>query len=83
MKFFYLRVEVGLVGCPPDILKSGIVDVILDIIADRVVEKSGLLADYSKGASEMMDIIIFDIDTVDQYFPSCYIVEPLQQLVNG
>lgn len=83
LKLFDLRVEVGLVGRPPDILKSGVVDVVLDIVADGVVEKSWLLADYSKGTSEVMDIIIFDIDAVDQYFPSCHIVEPLQQLVDG
>ena len=82
LEFFDLRVEVRLVGRLPDIVKSGTVQVVLDVVADGIVEKSGLLADDSKGTSEVMDIVVLDIHAVDQYLPAFHVVEPLQQLVD-
>lgn len=77
LKFLDFRVEVGLICRSPDILKSGIPYVVLDIVAYGLIEKCRLLADDSKRTSKVMDVVIFYIDAVDQYLPACYIIKTL------
>lgn len=48
LKLLDLRVEVGLIGGIPDILKSSLMLVVLDIISDGLIEEDGLLADHTK-----------------------------------
>ena len=57
--------------------------VVLDVLANCVVEKNRFLTDNSKTGSQVVDVEIPDVDSIDGYLSFIRVVEPLEELVNG
>jgi len=57
--------------------------VVLDVFSDSVVEKSWLLADHTKTGSQVVDIIFFNVNAINQDLSFVRIIESLEQLMYG
>jgi hypothetical protein len=49
-----------------DILHSRIMFVILDVISDGFIEEDRLLTDNTESTSQVMDVVVLDIDAIYQ-----------------
>ena len=61
---------------------SGFESVIFDVFAYSFIEECGLLTDHTKASSQMMYIVILNVDTINDDLSFINIVKPLKQLMN-
>lgn len=83
LHLLHLWIEVRVISSTDDVLTSDIWLVILNIIGNGVIEEDGLLTDHSQRTTQVVDIIVLDIDTIQQYLSCDWIIETLQELMDG
>lgn len=80
---FVFGVEVGFDGGPSDVLHCCLVFVVFDVVSDGLIEQNGFLTHNSQGPSEMVNIVVFEADAVNQNLAFDRVIEALQQLMDG
>jgi len=67
----------------PDFLFSSVIFIVFDILTKRSVEKYRLLTHNSQFTAQIMNIIIFDVLSIDCDFALIWKIKALKQLHNG
>ena len=74
---FKLRIEITLISSSYNFFMCGTISVILNVPANSIVEKYGLLTHYAKAASQVMNVILLYIVAIKDDLPFVWIIETL------
>jgi hypothetical protein len=74
------RVEISTVSSLPDLIVSGLIIIIFDIVLYGFIEEHWLLTYNSEARSQIMDIVVFYLLAVNCYLTGIVPVKSKQQL---
>ena len=75
--YIIFRVEIRFICCCNDFFFGYISLVIFDVLSNSIIEKDRFLTHNSQTGSQMMNIIIFDILSIKNYFSLIWIIKSL------
>ena len=73
----FLRIEVGLISCIHNFLTSCSFKVVLNILSNCAVEKCRFLTDHPQTCSQVMNVIILEVDAIKSNLTFIRIIESL------
>lgn len=79
---FDKRKSIWYFSCTDHLFFRNIFHIVNDIVLEASVKKNRFLAYDSKTASQVMDVVIFDIHSINQYLTLAGLIESLEKLEN-
>ena len=73
----FLRIEVGLISCIHNFLTSCSFKIVLNILSNSAVEKCRLLTDHTQTCSQVMNVIILEVDSIKSNLTFIRIIKSL------
>lgn len=77
------REGIRLFSCLSDFFFRCFYAIIFDILSERCIEKDWFLTDYSELTSEVVDVVVLEVDSVKSDGAFLGQIEPLEKLDNS